>query len=99
MVEDFAIRDSMISVIPEMIRKSRYTRHVPLGPCIVTEKSVISRPYALQKACTRCAADRHLAIGPQESHAVRRQPVDIRREHLFVAVAAELRPQVIHGNK
>ena len=82
-----------------MLGDAQRARKVLLGPCVVAEKSVRRRPGSRQKAGSRGATNGHLAIRPQEGDTVLSQLIDVRRDHLLVAIASKLRPQIIHSEE
>ena len=68
-------------------------------PAVVGRDPVVQGVLAGEQAGPGSSAHRHLAIGPVKQQSLPGYPVNIRRNHLRISVAIQLRAQVIHGNK
>ena len=99
MMKDLAVGDGVVSVLAKMGVERRDAGSILLGPRLIVHEAMTGRTNAGHQAGPRSTAGGHHAVGSLEDDALGRQPVDVRTVHLFVAVAAKLGSQIIHGDE
>jgi hypothetical protein len=98
-VEDLADVDRRVAVCAEVLRECDDVRHGVAEERIDVLDLQRIGPQAGQQARSRRTADGVPAIGPIETNAARRQAIDPRAMNVRDAVAAQLRPEVVHGEE
>ncbi len=94
-MKDLADADRTITAGAKQLRKRHDVAEAIPKVNLVREYLRGFRTQAGEERRAAGIADRVLTIGPLESQAACRQPIDVRRVDMRAAVAAEFRPQVV----
>ena len=96
---DFSPELGVVALLLEVLRQRDHLRHglAKVGLQIVYLCCI--GPQAGHQAGARGRADRLLAVGPIKDHPRPGQSVDVGRQDVVFAVAAQFGSQVVYGNE
>jgi len=98
-VVDLSVRFRHIAVLPEVLRQGHHIRGGDPQIRVETGHSDRVRQLASHQAGSRRMADRLLTIGPVKDDPLRRQSVEVRRDHIRLPIAIQIITQVIRCNE